>query len=286
MDPVIARKTWRTLEPMHGLIYFAPAAVEEYRAIGLVPEVGGYFASRAAPMGAVAAGVVVATFFNFRPDVVTAEIPRAWDLAPPDLIVAARFRAAARALRAVLGEAADGPEVAEAAELARTAALRATERLEGRPLFAGHASLEWPDHPLLVLWHAQSLLRELRGDGHIAALTVEGLSGIEALVLHGATGEVPRSALQSTRGWTDAEWDAAVDGLRSQGWLEADGSFTDTGRARRQAIEDRTDELAVFAYEGLGEDGCERLRTLARPLSKAVVESSAFTFTNRSAGSP
>ena len=149
-----------------------------------------------------------------------------------------------------------------------------------------HASLEWPDDPLLVLWHAQSLLREFRGDGHIAALTVEGLTGIDALVIHGATGEVPRVALQSTRGWTDAEWDDAVEGLRSDGWLLADGTFTDEGRIRRQAIEDRTDELSVWAYEALGEDRCARLRTLARPLSKAVVESSAFTFTNRSAGSP
>ena len=99
MDPVTARKTWRTLEPLHGLIYFAPEATEEYAAIGLVPEVGGYFASRAAPMGAVPAEVVIATFFNFRPQVVHDEIPRAWSLASPDTIVDARFRAASRALR-------------------------------------------------------------------------------------------------------------------------------------------------------------------------------------------
>jgi hypothetical protein len=286
MDPVIARKTWRTLEPLHGLIYFAPAAAEEYAAIGLVPEVGGYFASRAAPMGAVPADVVIATFFNFCPDVVRAEIPTAWSIASPATIVDARFRAASRALRAVLGEAADAPQVAEAAELARSAALRATERLEGRPLFAGHAALDWPDDPLLVLWHAQSLLREYRGDGHIAALTLEGLTGLEALVIHGATGEVPRTALQATRGWSDPEWEHARESLRSRGWLGADGTFTEIGRTRRQTIEDRTDALSVRAYEGLGEDGCARLRTLARPLSKAVVESSAFTFTNRSAGSP
>jgi hypothetical protein len=280
MDPVIARKTWRTLEPLHGLIYFAPEALEEYRAIGLVPTVGGYFASRAAPMGAVSADVVMATFFNFRPQRVRNEIPTAWSLATPADIVAARFRAADRALRGILGAAADTPEVREAAELARTAARRATEHPEGRPLFGGHASLDWPDDPLLVLWHAQSLLREFRGDGHIAAMTNEGITGIEALVIHGGTGEIPRAALQTTRGWTDDEWETGAEGLRSRGWLTADGSLTEAGRAHRQGIEDRTDVLALPAYEALTEDECARLRTLTRPLAKAVVESSSFTFTD------
>lgn len=286
MDPIVARKTWRTLEPLHGLIYFAPEAVEEYAGVGLGPEMGGYFASRAAPMGAVPAAVVIATFFNFRPSLVRDAIPRAWSIASPAVILAARFRAAARVLRRVLGDAAETRELREAADLARQAALGATDRPEGRPLFAGHASLDWPDDPVLVLWHAQSLLREFRGDGHIAALTTEGITGIEALVIHGATGEVPRRALQATRGWTDDEWATAAAGLRSRSWLAEDGTLTDAGRAHRRAVEDRTDTLAVSAYEGIGEDGCARLRTLARPLSKAVVESTAFGFTNRSAGSP
>jgi hypothetical protein len=286
MDPLIARKTWRTLEPLHGLIYFAPEAAEEYAAIGLGPGQSGYFASRAAPMGPVPAEVVIATFYNFRPELVRRAIPGAWEIADPSVILAARFRAASRALRGVLGDAADGPEVAEAAQLARQAALRATDRPEGRPLFAAHAALAWPDEPLLVLWHAQSLLREFRGDGHIALLATEGISGIEALVVHGGTGEVSSSVLQSTRGWTNDEWAAAVDRVRSRGWLADDGSLTADGRERRQAVEDRTDALAVSAYEALGDDGCARLRTLARPWSKAVVESTAFGFTNRSAESP
>ena len=176
MDPLVARKTWRTLEPLHGLIYFAPEATEEYAAIGLVPEVGGYFASRAAPMGAVPAAVVIATFYNFRPEVVRREIPRAWEIASPAQILTARFRAADRALRRILGDAADGPDVAEAAVLARRAALAVVDHPEGRALFGGHASLEWPDDPLLVLWHAQSLLREFRGDGHVALSSVTSRS--------------------------------------------------------------------------------------------------------------
>lgn len=278
MDPVIARKTWRTLEPLHGIIYFAPEAGEEYAALGFGPEVGGYFASRAAPMGVVPAEMVIATFYNFRPDVVRAEIPAAWSYSAPEAIVDARFRAADRALRRILGTEADAPEIAEAADLAQRAALRACEAPEGRPLFAAHASLDWPDEPLLRLWHAQTLLREFRGDGHIAALVTESVTGIEALVVHGATGEVPRAALQATRGWTDAEWDEGSDGLRRRGWLAADGTLTESGRVHRQGVEDRTDALAVVAYEALGDDDCARLRALARPWSKSVVESSSFSF--------
>src|SRR3954468_21382648 len=174
----IARKTWRTLEPIHGLIYFAPEAASAYEAIGLPPALGGYFASRAAAMGPVPAEVVIATFFNFFPDFVRQTIPWAWTVATPAQILEARYAAARQALRSRLGDAADGAEVEEASVLARRAAEAACERPEGRPLFAAHASLPGPAEPLLVLWHAQTLLREFRGDGHISAMTVEGVNGV------------------------------------------------------------------------------------------------------------
>ncbi len=278
LDPTIARKTWRTLEPVHGLIYFAPEAGEEYEAIGLPPAMGGYFASRAAAMGPVPAEVVIATFFNFFPAFVRETIPSAWEVATPEQILLARSKAADRALRARLGDAATSPEVEEAAVLARRAAEAACERPEGRPLFAAHAALAWPDEPLLVLWHAQTLLREFRGDGHIAAMTAEGVGGVEALLLHGATGEVPPATLRSSRRWPKDEWAAGEERLRSRGWLDGEGGLTEEGRTHRQWVEDRTDALAVPAYEVLGEDGCERLRTLGRPLSKAIVEAGAFGF--------
>ena len=279
LDPSLARKTWRTLEPIHGLIYFAPEASEEYEALGLPPAMGGYFASRAAAMGPVPADVVIATFFNFHPPFVRETIPSAWAIASPADILAARFRAADRALRARLGEeVASSSEVEEAAVLARRAAESATQWPEGRPLFAGHASLPWPDDPLLVLWHAQTLLREFRGDGHIAAMAAEGVGGVEALILHGATGDVPPATLRSSRRWPKDEWAAGEERLRSRGWLSADGELTDAGRTHRQWVEDRTDVLAARAYEVLGVEGCERLRTLGRPLSKAIVSGGAFGF--------
>ncbi len=179
------------------MIYFVPEAAEEYGRLGIHGR-HGYFASRSAPMGAVSAAVVVATFFNFNPAIVHAAIPAAWDAAEPAAILSARLQAADRALRRVLGDAVESDDLAEAAALVREAASAAS--CGGRPLAAAHAALPWPDEPHLALWHGVTVLREHRGDGHIAALTLAGVSGIEALVMHAASGEVPSTILQSTRG--------------------------------------------------------------------------------------
>jgi hypothetical protein len=215
-----ARKTWRTLEPLHGMIYFVPEAAEAYARLGITGRAG-YFASRAAPMGAVSADVVVSTFFNFNPALVREAIPASWEVATPAQVVSARFAAVDAAFRRLLGEDVVGSvEMGRAASLARAAAEAASRTgLEGRPLAAAHAEVDWPAEPHLQLWHAQSILREYRGDGHVALLVVHGLSGIEALVTHAAAGDVPAHVLRSSRGWSDAAWTAAADELRGRGWL-------------------------------------------------------------------
>lgn len=275
-EAVLARKQWRTLEPYHGIVYFAAEAEERYTAAGLEPGRMGYFASRAAPLGAVPAEVVIATFFNFSPDLVCSVIPRAWTLAAPEQVLEARLAAAGAALARVLGPSEIGSdEMAEAAELARAAADSCT--MPGRPLYAGHASLPWPEPPHLVLWHAVSMLREFRGDGHIAAMVAEGVtSGCEALVIHAGTGEVPARMLQASRAWSDDAWATAVSALVDRGWLTPDGALTDGGRAHRQRVEDMTDATSMAPWQAIGSDGCDRLRRLVRPWSKAIVESGTF----------
>ena len=280
MDPVMARKTWRTIEPVHAMIYFAPEGRDAYTAAGLRGNRMGYFASRAAAMGPVPAEVVIATFFNFEPSLVREAIPQAWSLATPERVLCARLDAVDRALRRAWGDEVIGStDLATAADLARTAALTASEHLEGRPLFAGHAALAWPDEPHLVLWHAQALLREFRGDGHVATLVAEGLSGIEALVIHEATGEIPSSVLRESRAWPQDEWDAAVDRLAGRGLVEPGDELqlTDAGRVNRSSVEERTDALALAAYLPLGDDGCRRLREIGRPLSRAVIDAGLLT---------
>ena len=124
-----------------------------------------------------------------------------------------------------------------------------------------------------MLWHAQTLLREFRGDGHVALLLTEGLDGLGALITHAATGVIPGDVLRTTRSWSEQEWDAGAERLRADGWLTAgpDLALSEDGRRRRQSIEDRTDELAVGAYAAIGEAGCARLRELAAPLTAAIV---------------
>jgi hypothetical protein len=274
MDATLARKMWRTLEPYHGMIYFSPHAAEAYQAFGITGQ-RGYFASRSAPMGAVSGEVVVATFFNFNPDLVHRAFPAAWEAAPPSTWVEARLGAVDTSLREVLGDdAIASAEIAEAATIARRAADACTS--PGRPLYAGHASLEWPTEPHLALWHAITLLREFRGDGHIAALVDEGLGGCESLVTHGADGSVPPSILQSTRGWPDDEWSAACARLEARGWLDADATATPAGVEARQRIEDRTDALAMAPWLAIGADDGDVLRRLVRPFSKAISESGVF----------
>jgi hypothetical protein len=218
----------------------------------------------------VPAEVVMATFFNFHPDAVRHALPGAWEVTTPEALLEARLAGVDAALRRTCGDLLDQPDVARAAELARVAAEACPAA--GRPLFAGHAALAWPEAPHLALWHGISLLREFRGDGHVACLVEAGLDGIDALVVHAASGEVPRVALQTSRRWDDASWDASVARLAERGLVDTDGAFTEAGTAFRQGIEDRTDALAMAPWRALGEDGCDELRALGRPLSRAVVE--------------
>jgi hypothetical protein len=278
VPPEIARRTWQAGEPLHALVYFVPEAQEEYAALGFDVKgnrAAGYFPARAAAMGAVTADVVQATFFNFSRLAVEFGMSGAWDIASPQALLDARYRAADRALRRLCGDLLDDPSVVEAADLARTASTGCVPY--GRPLYAANAGLPWPSEPHLQLFHAQTLLREFRGDGHIAALVTEGVSGLEAAVLHVAQGDSwKRSGLQATRAYSDEEWDGAVAALVERGWLQPDGSFTDEGRAHRQRVEELTDRLSLCAYDRIGVDGCDRLRELVTPLSKAVIANGGF----------
>jgi hypothetical protein len=263
----VARQAWRRLEPVHGMIYFVPEARKRYAALGL-DSASGYFASRSAAFGRASAELVIATFYNFHPDLVRRALPAAWDVTTPEQLLTARQEAAVEALRRAGIDAVPGLDAV--LPLARRAALAAAEQPQGRPLFAAHAALPWPEEPLAQLWHAQTLLREFRGDGHVGLLLTEGIGPLDALVLHAGTGSVPTPFLKVSRAWPEPEWAACSEGLRKRGLLDGD-SLTAEGQALRQHLEDRTDALALPAYEVLGEEGCERLAELARPFGRAVV---------------
>jgi hypothetical protein len=273
-----ARRMWKALEPYHAMFYFSPEAREANAAAGLKGYWMGYFASRSAPLGPVGPNVVAATFYNFHPRMVARAIPDAWSFSSPERVIAARYTSADAALRRLLGDVVGSPELAEAAVLTRTAAEACD--VAGRALFAAHAALPWPEEPHMALWHAATLLREYRGDGHVAALMAEGVDGCEAHLTLVGTGAVPREAIQPHRGWSDEEWEAAQQRLIARGWLDATGMLTEAGRRGRQAIEDRTDTLAERPWQALGDDGSERLRALVWPLSDLVVRNGGLPVPN------
>ncbi|MEU0060227.1 hypothetical protein [Streptomyces sp. NPDC006334] len=268
-----ARQTWRTLEPYHGAVYFSPEAAGQYAELGVDARTG-YFASRSAALGAAPADLVIATFYNFNPQLVRRAIPAAWEAATPQAFAAARLTGIDTTLRRVLGTDVHSPAMARAAELARTAAEVTVRHPQGRPLFAAHAALPWPSAPHLVLWHAQTLLREFRGDGHVAALLTAGLSGLEALVTHAAAGDIDARVLRDSRAWTPEQWEQAVRDLRERGWLDdgPDLALTEDGMRRRAEIEHTTDRLAAVPYLTIGPAACAELRSLVRPFSLALAK--------------
>jgi hypothetical protein len=269
---------WKILEPYHAVVYFAPEAREHYAQAGLKGGWMGYFASRAAALGPVPAAVVVATFYNFHPRMVQRAIPDAWSFSTPERVLQARYEVADAALRRVLGDAVGGSEVRRAATLAR----RVTDACDpgGRPLHAAHASLAWPEEPHLVLWHAATLLREHRGDGHVATLVAEGIDGCAAHVLLVASGASTATVQREYRGWSEDDWAAAVGRLRDRGLVDDAGSFTAEGKRMREHIETRTDELAAPPYYSLTEDERGGLLGALKAIAATLDEGAAVPYPN------
>lgn len=271
MDPALCAAVERCWSPLWLSTVRAPEVGAAFDDLGVEGRAR-YFATRVAPLGAVPAPVVVATFFNFSPAAVATAIPQVWESVTPEQLLAAQRTGVGQALARLLADV-DPAAVNEALALLRVAAVAASARPEGRALFSGYAALAWPDETLVALWHAHYLLREFRGDGHIAVLVAAGLSGLEALILHIAVMPVLGPIFRPSRKWTDDEWDAAVDRLRSAGWLTADAepTLTDAGRRFRADLEHRTDELNVPAYASIGTAGCERLLELGVPIRDALL---------------
>jgi hypothetical protein len=270
-----SRRLWRALEPYHAVVYFAPEPQAVCTELGTRGYWMSYFALRAAPLGAAPPELITAVFYGFAPRLVARAVPDTWKVASPQRFLAVRLEAVDAALRRLLGaDVLGSAEVAEAAELAREAALAAPTA--GRPLGAANAALPWPEPPHLVLWHAQTVLREHRGDGHVAALLTADLDPVESLVLFAADIAMDPDWMRTRRGWTEDDWASGVGRLVGRGLLAADGALTDAGRAVRAAVEERTDALADAPPAALGDVRAARLAELMRPLVQTIVAGDAF----------
>ncbi|WP_407687171.1 SCO6745 family protein [Mycobacterium sp. HUMS_1102779] len=266
-EPELARRFFDRFEPVHAVTYFAPEARAALDGLGYRGFWMGYFAARSAPLGSVSPEMVTAIFYNFAPERVAKALPAAWEIAGPQDALRARVESAVAALRRY-GLSAD-ENVTVAAELAGKAARRAP--LDGRPLFAANRALPWPDDPLAALWHAATLLREQRGDAHVAVLAAAGVSGRESNVLHAAAGRIPRDVIAATRDYDEAAWRHHEQRLAERGLLDDDGALTDAGRDLKGRIEAATDTLSLSALEALGDDEVEALFRALTPITRAVV---------------
>jgi len=234
----------------------------------------GYFAARSAPMGAVDAPVVTATFFNFNPTMVQRAIPDAWSFSSPGAVLDARRRSTVETLTRLVPDLRErAEEVAPMLEYLVGAAPEA-----GRPLFAANRAVDPGDDPVARLWQGATSLREHRGDGHVAALTTLDLDGCEAHVLAAAWKGLPAEMIRAARGWSEDDWAGAVHRLRKRGWVD-DDALTDKGREAREHIERHTDVLAWSAYRVLDDEGEALLDSLG-PISEAVLDSGVITFPN------
>ncbi|MBJ7338257.1 hypothetical protein [Mycolicibacterium sp.] len=265
--PTTARRLFDRFEPVHALTYFAPESRKAFKELGLRGFWMGYFAARSAPLGPVSPEVVAAVFYNFAPSHVAGALPGAWELASPADVLRAREASAVAALRRC--GVTDGDTVRIAADLLAKAASAATP--DGRPIFAANRALPWPEEPVARLWHAATLLREQRGDAHVAVLVANGIGGRDCNVLHAVADRVPRDFIMRSRQYDDEEWRLCAARLSARGILDTEGALTDSGRAFKQHLEDSTDALSLPAFDALDDAELELLFRTLTPITRSVI---------------
>src|SRR6476620_8499838 len=245
----LARKMFDLVEPIGAIPYSADEPNEAMFALGFTNYWDTYFAGRAAPLGLVPAEVVDALFYNFAPGEVSRHIPKVWNTTTPEAAIAARQTGCVKALRRILGDHVDSPAFARAAELLLRAATSAP--FEGRPMYAALRTIPIPDDVVARLFHAASLLREHRGDGHIAALMTEGIGGLEAHALFALDMGMPAENFGRIHHLPAPQIAAVIDGMRERGLIGDDGWLSEQGGAVKQRVESYTDDLAAKPYESL-----------------------------------
>ena len=227
-----------------------------------------YVGGRAAVLGAVRPAVAASAFAWFEPTVVAAVVEAAWAVLPPEVLLAEREQATVQSLREVLGDDDPTPVADLLADAAGT--LDGT----GRPLFAGVRDRGRPDDPVHRLWWACELVREHRGDSHVAAANAAGLGPVEMNVLTELWLGMPLLSYAATRVWGPEALEAAVTSLRRRGWLDGD-ALTDAGHAARDAVEAATDVQEEALVRALGEQ-CDEVCARLASWSERCVAAGAF----------
>jgi len=267
------REFWQGVEVIHDVVYFAPDIRERFDAIGLKGWWMAYFASRSAALGTPEPKLVTALFYGFAPRAVERVLPDAWSMADRQVVLDTRLQLARDALAPAVGDL----DIDPLATVLETI----VDGLDfsGRALAAAHASVDRPADAIGRLWWAATVLREYRGDSHVALLTTNDLDGAEANALAQADGRAPERQ-RETRGWTEDEWAAAFGRLEQHGWVDVSGKTTAEGHQFRNQLEDDTDRVCSACFTddmlALAEAAEDSLVELAR----AIKENGAVTFPN------
>jgi hypothetical protein len=265
----LARRMFELVEPIGLIPYSADEPNETMFALGFTNYWDTYFAGRAAPLGLVPAEVVDALFYNFAPGEVARHIPKVWRTTTPEAALAARQLGCANALRRILGDHVDTAEFARSAELLMKAATSAPA--EGRPMYAALRAVTTPDDVVTGFFHAGSLLREHRGDGHIVALMSERVGGLEAHALYALAMDMPPEKFGRIHHLPPEQIAAVIDGMRARGLIGDDGWLTKEGRAVSERVEALTDDLAAKPYESLESGELAELVTYLEKLSPVLL---------------
>jgi hypothetical protein len=265
----IARRMFELVEPIGVIPYSADEPNETMFALGFTNYWDIYFAGRAAPLGIVPAEVVDALFYNFAPGEVARHIPKVWRTTTPEAASAARQAGCVNALQRILGDHVDTPAFARATELLLKAAVSAP--VEGRPMYAALRSIPVPDEVVARLFHAASLLREHRGDGHVAALMVESVGGLEAHVLLALDMNMPAAKFGRIHHLPAAQIQHVIDGMRARGLIGDDGWLSEHGHAVKQRVESLTDQMAAKPYEILEPAELDELMDALEPLATLLL---------------
>ena len=256
-DLALVRRLGVLVESVHAVVYFAPEPQAAYGALGLRGYWRGYFASRSAPLGPAGWQLATALFAGFAPQMVARALPEVWTVTTPEQVRAARLAGATSALQRLVWPG-QLPSVARAAAL--TGRCVAALPLPGRPMAAAQLALPRPVEPLAALWHDCTVLREHRGDAHLAAVALAGLAWPEPHLLPGRQLD-PRQ--QQHRGWDDRSWQDAAERVRGR---DAD------------ELEAATDRLAAPAYAVLTGTEQAHLARLLEPLARCA--SAALPYPN------
>ncbi len=270
LSPAVSRAMWAAAEPFVLFGLAGPEAHEAMAALGM-PRASNFLALRGAPLGKASAAVVAAAFHGFPRSRFEIHLSPIWQTIEPEAVIEATHAAIPLMMDRVFGDSVDLAELTRLGLLLNEVAQHLD--VAGRPLAAGNQAVASPDEPWAKFWRAWTVLREFRGDTHVAELVAHDITVVDAQVL-GALWK-PESLdvemLRSTRKLDDEIWQQGQVSLQARGLVDASGALTPAGTALREEIEFRTDVACLRIWSQLSAADLDAVHAFTLGLSEQAV---------------